>query len=78
MDNWRLSAATAELKLRHRKRACSAVKLGLKLDPRDTDLIGLRTRMGSRRKPCLQFLSRDNLLNKWLGRVTYQRLSVAQ
>lgn len=72
-----LNLAVAELKLRHRKRACSAIRQGLRLDPRHNELRELRHRIGSRRKPCLQFLSRDNLLNKWLGRVTYQRLSAA-
>lgn len=69
--------AIAELKLRHRKRACSAIRLGLRLDSKHAGLIKLRTRIGVRRKPYLQFLSRDNLLNKWLGRITHQRLSTA-
>jgi tetratricopeptide (TPR) repeat protein len=28
--------------------------------------------MGVRRKPVIPFLSRDNILNRWLGRVTYK------
>jgi len=73
-----LNLAIAELKLRHRKRACSALRLGLGLDPEHTGLLKLRTRIGVRRSPCLKFLSRNNLLNKWLGRITYERLSAAR
>ncbi len=69
--------AIAELKLRHRKRACSAIRLGLGLDPKHAGLLKLRTSIGVRRTPCLLFLSRNNLLNKWLGRITHQRLSTA-
>jgi len=35
----------------------------------------LRRDMGVRRNPCLPFLRRENLLNKWLGKVTYRRVS---
>ena len=73
-----LNLAIAELKLRHRKRACSALRLGLGLDPKHAGLLKLRTRIGVRRSPCLKFLSRNNLLNKWLGRITYERLSAAR
>ncbi len=69
--------AIAELKLRHRKRACSAIRLGLGLDPKHAGLLKLRAGIGVRRRPPVQFLSRDNLLNKWLGRITHQRLSTA-
>ncbi len=65
--------ALAELKLRHRKRACSAVKRGLAIDPKHRGLLKLRKTMGARRQPCLAFLDRNNPLNKWLGKVTYRR-----
>ncbi len=67
-----LNLSIAELKLRHRKRACSALRRGLGLDPRHSGLLKLRSRIGVRRTPCLAFLSRDNPLNIWLGRLTYQ------
>jgi len=73
-----LNLAVAELKLRHRKRACSAIRTGLGLDPGHAGLLKLRSRMGVRRAPCLVFLSRNNLLNKWLGRATYQPLPAAR
>ena len=73
-----LNLAVAELQLRHRKRACSAIRLGLGLDPKHAGLLKLRNRIGVRRTPCLLFLSRNNLLNKWLGRATYQPFPTAQ
>ena len=67
-----LNLALAELKFQHRKRACQAVSKGLNLDPRHKQLVALRSKMGIRRRPCLPFLRRENLLNKWLGKVTYR------
>ncbi len=69
--------ALAEMRLKHRKRACSAVKFGLDIDPHNSALIRMRQKMGLRRPPCVKFLKRNHLLNKWLGRLTYQRLSAA-
>jgi len=67
--------ALAELRLRHRKRACAAIRYGLNLDPAHAGLLKLRRDMGVRRKPCLPFLKRENLLNKWLGKATYRKLA---
>ena len=67
-----LNLALAELKFQHRKRACQAVSRGLSLDPRHKKLLRLRNKMGMRRQPCLPFLKRDNVLNKWLGKATYR------
>jgi hypothetical protein len=67
-----LNLALAELRFQHRKQACRAVTRGLKLDPRHKKLLALRSRMGIRRPPCLPFLKRDNVLNKWLGKATYR------
>ncbi len=69
--------ALAELKLRHRKRACEAVKRGLSIDPKHRGLLKLRKNMGARRQPCLIFLDRNNPLNKWLGKMTYRRVNTA-
>jgi hypothetical protein len=68
-----LNLALAELKFRHRKRACKAVELGLAVDPRHAGLQKLRRKLGVRRQPCLPFLKRENPLNKWLGKATYRR-----
>lgn len=72
-----LNLALAELKLKHRKRACSALKIGLSIDPTDPNLLRLRDQMGVRRQPLLPFLRRENPLNRWLGRYTWQRLQTA-
>jgi len=66
--------ALAEIRFRHRKRACAAVRLGLQLDPAHAGLLQLRCDMGVRRNPCLPFLRRENLLNKWLGKATYRNV----
>jgi hypothetical protein len=72
-----INLALAELKLNHRKRACSAVKIGLAIDHTEPNLLRLRDRMGVRRNPVVPFLRRENPLNKWLGRFTWQRLQTA-
>ena len=72
-----VNLALAELKLTHRKRACSAVKIGFSIDPTDPSLLRLRDSMGVRRTPLLPFLKRENPLNRWLGRYTWQRLQTA-
>ena len=64
--------ALAEIRLKHRRRACDAIAAGLSIDPRNTPLLALRNRLGTRRKPCVPFLNRNNPLNKWLGKVTYR------
>jgi len=65
--------ALAELYFNHRRRAWSAVKAGLKIDPRHPCLTDMRKKMGVRRRPCVPFLRRNNPFNKWLGRITYNR-----
>jgi hypothetical protein len=72
-----VNLALAELKLNHRKRACLAVSAGLRVDRSDPGLLRLRDRMGVRRAPVVPFLKRDNLLNRWLGRYTWQRLQAS-
>lgn len=72
-----LNLAMAELKLSHRKRAFNAVQIGLNIDHNHPGLQQLRQTMGVRRPPCLPFLKRDNPLNRWLGRYTWQRMQAA-
>ncbi|VAW82770.1 hypothetical protein MNBD_GAMMA14-1487 [hydrothermal vent metagenome] len=69
--------ALCELKFRHRKRACAAVKRGLAISPKHRGLLKLRKKMGARRQPVLVFLDRNNPLNKWLGKITYRRANKA-
>ncbi len=67
-----LNLTRAELKLSHRRRACEAVRAGLAIEPRNNELLKVRKNMGVRRSPCVTFLKRENLFNKWLGIVTYR------
>jgi len=63
----------AELKFHHRKRACVMLARGLSVAPGHRGLLRLRRVMGVRRPPCLDFLGRNNPINKWLGKITYRR-----
>ncbi|MGW8272434.1 MAG: tetratricopeptide repeat protein [Thermodesulfovibrionales bacterium] len=48
--------------------AINNFRRGLELDPGNVDLIGELQRLGLRRSPVIPFLSRNNLLNKYLGK----------
>ena len=65
--------ALAELKLDNRRRAVAALQRGLSIDAVHPDLLRLRAIMGMRRRPIIPFLSRDHVLNKWLGKLTYRK-----
>ena len=65
----------AELRFRHRRRAWEALSRGFELQPDNPALHKLARKMGRRRRPVLPFLKREHPLNKWLGKVTYQRAS---
>lgn len=65
--------ARAELHSGHRWAALCAIEQGLALEMGHEGLIRLRRSMGVRRPPLIGFLSRDQLLNRILGRLTYRR-----
>jgi hypothetical protein len=65
--------ARAELRLKNRKRACDAIQRGLSVDSGHAGLRALRQRMGVRRAPVIPFLSRDHILNRLIGQLTYRR-----
>jgi tetratricopeptide (TPR) repeat protein len=65
--------ARAELRFRNRGRAIAAIEAGLKAEGKHERLTSLRASMGVRRLPVLSFLSRDNVLNRILGRLTYRK-----
>jgi tetratricopeptide (TPR) repeat protein len=54
-----------------RKKALEALVEGLNYDKNEMRFKTEMRRMGVRRKPALQFLSRDHFLNKALGKFTY-------
>lgn len=53
--------------------AVGAVQRGLSIDPDHPRLLRLAEKLGVRRRPVLPFLSRDNLLNRILGRWRHRR-----
>lgn len=63
--------ARAELQLNHRRRAWQAVRRGMQVNPEHEALHRLQREMGVRRTPLLPFLSRDHVLNRILGKLTY-------
>lgn len=65
--------ALAEYKLNNRRRAVLAVQRGLVIDAANTELLRLRALMGTRRQPLIHFLDRNNVVNKWLGKLTYSK-----
>ena len=65
--------ALAEFKLNNRRRAVQAVQRGLSIDATHPELRRLRTLMGSRRQPVINFLDRDHAVNKWLGKLSYSK-----
>jgi predicted Zn-dependent protease len=55
-----------------RKKALEALVEGMNFDKGNTLLRIEMKRLGARRKPIISFLSRDHILNKSLGRLTYR------
>jgi predicted Zn-dependent protease len=70
-DN-RANLAQVYLIARNRRLAVRQLEAGLELAPRNRRLRQLGRQMGTRRRPAIPFLSRDNPLNYWIGRMTYQ------
>lgn len=68
--------ARAELELEHRRQAVMALRRGLSFDSSHPDLLCLRQSLGVRRGSVIPFLGRDNIFNKFLGKLTYQRLQM--
>jgi predicted Zn-dependent protease len=55
-----------------RKKALETLVEGMNFDKNNTLLRMEMKRLGARRKPLISFLSRDHILNKSLGRLTYK------
>lgn len=49
--------------------AVQAIRKGLKVDPQNLELLALYRDLGIRAEPALPFLSRNNLINRILGRI---------
>lgn len=55
----------------NRRGAFRALAKGLKIDPNHPDLVALHQTMGHRRLPIVPFLSRRNLVNRFLGYIRH-------
>jgi tetratricopeptide (TPR) repeat protein len=64
--------ARAHLLDKDRRAAVRAIDKGLKIDPHNLELLTLTREIGVRREPVLSFLSRDNILNRFLGRLRHR------
>ncbi len=64
--------ALAELQLNKRNNAINAIQKGIKLDPKNSQLKKLKSRLDTRRKPFIPFISRDNFVNVMVGKITYR------
>jgi tetratricopeptide (TPR) repeat protein len=67
-----LNSARAHLALNQRERAVRAVARGLELWPDDGRLLAAKDALGWRARPVLPFLSRNNPLNRLLGRLRHR------
>ncbi|MGD9000144.1 MAG: hypothetical protein PVF75_06995 [Granulosicoccaceae bacterium] len=70
--------ARAELARGNRRTAISTIRHGLGVDATHPDLIHMRHKLGIRRAVALPFLSRDNPINKFLGKITYHGFQHSQ
>lgn len=67
-----LNLARIHLLRSNRGKAVDAVHKALKLSPRHPQVLRLIKDMGYRRRPVIPFLSRNNPVNIWLGKMRYQ------
>ena len=67
-----LNSARVHLALNQRQRAARAITRGLEAWPEDAGLLAARAALGTRRQPFIPALSRDNPLNRLLGRLRHR------
>ncbi|HEX9243622.1 MAG TPA: hypothetical protein VF875_14355 [Anaeromyxobacter sp.] len=67
-----LNSARAHLALNQRERAVRAIGRGLEHWPDDARLLAAKDALGWRAQPVLSFLSRNNPLNRLLGRLRHR------
>lgn len=67
-----LNQARVHLALKQRERAVRAILRGLETHPDDARLRAAKDALGTRRAPVISFLSRDNPLNRILGRLRHR------
>jgi tetratricopeptide (TPR) repeat protein len=67
-----LNLARVHLALNQRERSVRAIARGLELWPGDPRFVAAKHAIGTRRPPVVPFLSRNNPLNRLLGRLRYR------
>lgn len=67
-----LNLAKIYIKIGNRRNAIAAMQRGLKIERGHKEIVKYWKKIGMRRKPVIKLLHRDNLLNRFLGRWTYQ------
>lgn len=67
-----LNLARVQILAKNRKGAVHAIAQGLALDPRHAALRALHAEIGVRKRPVVGFLSRDNPVNRTLGKLRRQ------
>ena len=67
-----LNLARVQILAKNRKGAVHAIAQGLALDPRNAALRALHAEIGVRKRPVVSFLSRNNPVNRTLGKLRRQ------
>lgn len=70
-----LNLARVQILAKNRKGAVHAIAQGLALEPRNAALRALHAEIGVRKRPVIGFLSRDNPVNRTLGKLRRQMKS---
>lgn len=63
--------ACAELKLNERRSAMEILRSGLLIEPNHPGLNDMHNKMCSRKRPVMRFLSRDNPVNRVIGKIRH-------
>ncbi|HDP89517.1 MAG TPA: hypothetical protein ENN42_06115 [Thioalkalivibrio sp.] len=67
-----VNLAKAELTQRNRAKALDALQAARKINPHVPEIGELIARLDRRRKPAIPFLSRNNIVNRVIGKATYE------
>jgi len=67
-----LNLGKAYLAAHRKKEAVEAFRMGLRIDPKNWDLVLVMNKLGPRQRPPIPFLKRSHFLNRWLGKLRYR------
>ena len=68
-----LNLAKIYMRKGDRRNAVAALQRGLRIEKGNPAIIAYWKKIGMRRRPAIKFLSRDNIMNRILGKFTYNR-----